>query len=622
MQTTSRRTGHRIGSSFTAGLVLLLGGAVPAIAGMLDSPLPTFGDGKPAFRVGLVPVVVKSDQLESHMICTNLDSVAVDIGIEVFDAAGNLLNSVNAGNGVRLDVAVGATVSLATGNTPVLAEDHVITGVLAIAGGSGRIVASSRKVGCVAALVDRLHAVIDPAFGTAPAPALVRVPVWSCGNGVLDPLEECDDGNTTGGDGCESDCTLSATGCGNGTIDAPGETCDPPGSAAGGNGNLCRADCTVCGDGVLDAGEACDDGNGVTGDGCENDCTPTGPFCGDGSVNQPSETCDGTDASACPGQCQPDCSCPVPGLCGNGTLDPGETCETPGSFSCPGGTACSSHCTCPGHFQCYKIRERADVCRDDVAQSCSTDADCAGDGCQTKFPAGQLSPPLEDEFEGPLSAEVSKPRDLCLAVRRDGSSIDDPTLSLMAYRIKSVGPRHTPRFVIYSDSLTAGIKIVETKKEFLLLPPTAFSLSGPASAPTTPFDAYKCYLVRDAKKRCSGDPTIRCKSDAACASAAAGSCYVGFPKGVRVSLTGDPFEDAPKVGVKRPRYFCNPVQQDGSVLLNPNVHYAVYSIKDPEKNHVKRPTGIRTQNLFGPDVLGTIRPELLFVPARKEPPPP
>ncbi len=36
------------------------------------------------------------------------------------------------------------------------------------------------------------------------------VPV-GCGNGVVDPPEECDDGNTVSGDGCESDCTFTCT---------------------------------------------------------------------------------------------------------------------------------------------------------------------------------------------------------------------------------------------------------------------------------------------------------------------------------------------------------------------------------------------------------------------------
>jgi len=67
----------------------------------------------------------------------------------------------------------------------------------------------------------------------------------TCGDGVLDGGEECDDGNGVSCDGCSSACT----------------------SEAG----------VVCGDGVVNpaCGEQCDDGNDVAGDGCEPDCTPT-----------------------------------------------------------------------------------------------------------------------------------------------------------------------------------------------------------------------------------------------------------------------------------------------------------------------------------------------------------
>ena len=63
-----------------------------------------------------------------------------------------------------------------------------------------------------------------------------------CGNGIKEGTEQCDDGNRTDGDGCESDCTLP-----------------------------------VCGNGIKDGSEQCDDGNQTSGDGCENDCTLTPP---------------------------------------------------------------------------------------------------------------------------------------------------------------------------------------------------------------------------------------------------------------------------------------------------------------------------------------------------------
>src|SRR5512143_3296989 len=72
----------------------------------------------------------------------------------------------------------------------------------------------------------------DPACASAP----VCQP--ACGNGIVDPGEQCDDGNTTNGDTCDTNCTMPR-----------------------------------CGNGVVDPGEQCDDGNTTNSDGCENNCT-------------------------------------------------------------------------------------------------------------------------------------------------------------------------------------------------------------------------------------------------------------------------------------------------------------------------------------------------------------
>jgi cysteine-rich repeat protein len=89
-----------------------------------------------------------------------------------------------------------------------------------------------------------------------------------CGNGFVDPGEQCDDGNLVNGDGCEANCTLPA--CGNDVLD-PGEQCDDGNLV---NGDGCEANCTLptCGNGILDPGEQCDDGNTTNGDGCDSNC--------------------------------------------------------------------------------------------------------------------------------------------------------------------------------------------------------------------------------------------------------------------------------------------------------------------------------------------------------------
>lgn len=121
-----------------------------------------------------------------------------------------------------------------------------------------------------------------------------------CGNGVIEPGEECDDLNTSNTDACVGVCQ-NAT-CGDGYVHAGVEACD--------DGNMvdtdaCRNDCTLpsCGDGIIDPGEECDDGNLIPDDGCTS-CM-TDPFCGDGTID-PGEECDdgnAADGDGCSSTC-------------------------------------------------------------------------------------------------------------------------------------------------------------------------------------------------------------------------------------------------------------------------------------------------------------------------------
>ncbi len=64
------------------------------------------------------------------------------------------------------------------------------------------------------------------------------------------------------------------TGCGDGFLD-PGEDCDDAFLNSDIEPDACRADCALpgCGDRVVDVGEACDDGNPWGGDGCTPGCS-------------------------------------------------------------------------------------------------------------------------------------------------------------------------------------------------------------------------------------------------------------------------------------------------------------------------------------------------------------
>jgi cysteine-rich repeat protein len=103
---------------------------------------------------------------------------------------------------------------------------------------------------------DRFYLTNSPFYFT-------RLATTACGDGSLDPGEQCDDGNLSAGDGCTILCAPPQ--CGDG-IQEVNEECDD-GNLIDGDG--CTADChiSVCGNGLLEPGEGCDDGNSLPGDG-------------------------------------------------------------------------------------------------------------------------------------------------------------------------------------------------------------------------------------------------------------------------------------------------------------------------------------------------------------------
>ena len=120
------------------------------------------------------------------------------------------------------------------------------------------------------------------------APPTAPAPVARCGNFVLDPGEQCDQGSL--------------------------------------NSNIlpdrCRQNCSnpTCGDNVIDESEFCDDGNNLPQDGCSSNCQRERESqnvfrCGDGRVNQTFEHCDDGNTTSGDG-C--DARCRIEGLRGSG----------------------------------------------------------------------------------------------------------------------------------------------------------------------------------------------------------------------------------------------------------------------------------------------------------------
>lgn len=161
-----------------------------------------------------------------------------------------------------------------------------------------------------------------------------------CNDGVLNPLaEDCEDGNTTPGDGCDANCQDES--CGDGIVNDVDEECDPGAETVG-----CDSNCTLadCGDGDLNAtrGETCDDGNTTSGDGCDTACQEE--YCGDGTVNNAqnnvaTEECDDgvNNDDTLPDACRTNCQ---EAGCGDGVTDTPENCDDAGESA-----GCDDDCT-------------------------------------------------------------------------------------------------------------------------------------------------------------------------------------------------------------------------------------------------------------------------------------
>ncbi len=202
-----------------------------------------------------------------------------------------------------------------------------------------------------------------------------------CGNGRLEPGEQCDDGNKANGDGCSATCQTTdggtaggstgggstgggttgggATGGGSGGSTAGGTAGGTGGAGGGTGGGSGGGDAdggtdggvdsgipSVCGDGMRTGGELCDDGNMVDTDGCTSQCAFSSPgaYCGDGTMNG-SEACDDGNLASGDG-CEIDCTATVmataSNVCGDGTRRGAELCDDGNPDA---GDGCEADCT-------------------------------------------------------------------------------------------------------------------------------------------------------------------------------------------------------------------------------------------------------------------------------------
>ena len=229
--------------------------------------------------------------------------------------------------------------------------------------------------------------------------------VATCGNGVFQGTEQCDDGNTNNNDACTNTCLNARCGdnlirpgfefcdgnsrvctttqgysgtetcnsqctafdscisferCGDGIIqNGAGEICDN--GLANGQPNKCNLQCTgitipICGNNEEESNEQCDDGNSINEDSCTNACIDA--VCGDGFTQIGMETCDDGLLNGQPGKCNSLCSGTTSSICGNNIPETGEQCDD-GNFVQT--DDCTNSCRtaiCRDNF----IKENQEIC--------------------------------------------------------------------------------------------------------------------------------------------------------------------------------------------------------------------------------------------------------------------
>jgi hypothetical protein len=281
-------------------------------------------------------------------------------------------------------------------------------------------------------------------------------------------------------------------------------------------------------------------------------------ICGDNAVNQAGEECDGIDDQACPGQCI------APG-------QPGEcTCSgLPGATPTPTATPTPSITPTPGalnHFQCYAVHRE-------------------GKRFGTIFGVT-----LNDQL-GPGIVEVRRLKRLCNPASKNGEDPDAPLDPdhLVGHEIKQQIPRFRKlRGVRIEDQF--GTLAVDVIRPMMLLVPTAKSLLGPPPPLAPPaVDHFKCYHVKRARLRRSGD-TIQ-----------------------------DQFGSL-RVDVKRPKYLCVPADKNGSGIMNGTDHLTCYQVRPARP--FPRPGGVFINNQFGENTIRVTRPTELCLPSLKTLPAP
>ncbi len=278
--------------------------------------LQRFDAGAPVFPAPLI--------LETTASATNPDVSAWDAGnlLVVWEQNGRIYGQRMATDGRMLELPI--VLSVPAGG----ADTHAVPAVATTPTGQAAVVWRDTHEGP----------------GGTPVVDVVLRQIRRCGNGNVDPGEQCDDGNGAAGDCCSATCQFEPEGqaCDDGRVCTLASTCSQGACLPGAprdcsDGNACTADrcdepAGMCmNDASLLTGASCDDGNACT----QQDA------CGGGACQGAPVVCD--DGNACTVEsCDPAAGCRVTDADG-AACDDGDQCTT--------GDACAQ-AACAGDRVC------------------------------------------------------------------------------------------------------------------------------------------------------------------------------------------------------------------------------------------------------------------------------
>ena len=152
----------RILSALVVALTITI--APAAHAGIADSPLPVLLTGATTLHLYSVPGVIANGQsLDTFFSCTSTDTVAMQVGVELFFGLGG--GAANDAAATSLSVAPGATATFGTGAAVGISINSSLGG---FGSHSARILATSKKLACTAFVADN---------GNAPPTSMVQLTV-------------------------------------------------------------------------------------------------------------------------------------------------------------------------------------------------------------------------------------------------------------------------------------------------------------------------------------------------------------------------------------------------------------------------------------------------------------